>query len=163
MIYFDLDGVLRDLCGTIGIEPKSYYEQVCPDNQTVMEYLKNNEWILNEARPTEYLEVFKVFSTWFREPVMILSDQPEEWQTIAIDWLVLNVFPCPRICFTSNKLEILTVEDILIEDHPHLIDYSQVLLIDRSYNRKIELPHRRIYTPQQLFDILLERSYDKRK
>jgi hypothetical protein len=94
---------------------------------------------------------------------MILSDQPEDWQSFAIQWIIHNTKRPTKIYFTSNKVALLSKDDILIEDHPHLLDYSQVLLIDRSYNKNIQLPHKRIYTPHHLFDTLLERHYARGK
>jgi hypothetical protein len=70
------------------------------------------------------------------------------------------------VIFDPVKLPLLKVNDLLIEDYPFFNDYSQVLVIDRLYNRDIKLQHKRIKSPSQLINelytfkrIMKERSY----
>ena len=160
MVYFDLDGVLRDLCGAAGIEPDKWNCKVGPYNQSFVEFFGDNPELLLTAKPTEYLHIADFYNKYISK-ITILTNQIESWRRLAVEWINIHFKGnAPEVIFAKNKLAYLSSEkDLLIEDDPNLSDYSQVMLIDRSYNRNITLPHRRIRSPRLLIRELLRRQY----
>jgi hypothetical protein len=160
MVYFDLDGVLRDLCGAAGIEPETYDCKVGPFGQSFMDFFGANPELLLTAKPTEYLHIADFYHKYISK-ITILTNQVESWKSSAVEWV--NTYfkdDIPEVIFAKSKLAYLSSEkDLLIEDDPNLSDYSQVMLIDRSYNRNITLPHQRIRSPRLLIRELLRRQY----
>jgi hypothetical protein len=149
MIFFDLDGVLRDLCGAADINPTDW--NCIIKGKSFTQYFTYNKNLLHLAKPTEYLEVAKVFSK-FTKQVHILTHQPKDWQRIAVLWIQEHFEAYePPVTFTEDKLSLLEKGDILIDDNPGLSNYDQVLLIHQPYNVNLTLPHLRIYTSRQLF------------
>jgi hypothetical protein len=150
MIYFDLDGVLRDLNGAAGISPVEWNCKIGKDNLRYVPYFTENLNLLYIARPTLYLEVAEVFHKHYG--ITILTDQILSWRRITHLW-VDEHFVCssPSIVFSNDKLSLLREGDILVEDHPYLTDYSKVILVDMPYNRGIRLPHVRVSNTHQLF------------
>lgn len=146
MIYVDLDGVLRDLCKIAKIEPTEYDCTIC--GKPFVEFFTKNLYLLEHAPPTEYLKVLSDYLGY----LFIVTDQPSAWMTPTMYWVKNNISVYCSVQFTSNKLQLLKDKDILIEDYPYFIDYSKIILIDKSYNRNIQLPHTRVTNPFALVD-----------
>lgn len=156
MIFFDLDGVLRDLCGAAKVNPKSWNELI--HGEDFVEYFTKRAYLLFTAQPTEYTEVAQICRKYLEGNFMLLTTQPHDWRSLTEEWVRMH-FPDWQIVYSEDKLSFLNQGDILIEDSPNLSNYSQVLLIDRPYNQCIDLPHTRVYTPKGLFKKLIERIY----
>jgi len=157
MIFSDIDGVLRDLCGAAGINPTTYKCTVGKDNLSFNDFFNENLLLLKHANVTEYFEVIHFFHNYI-SPVILLSAQPKLWEESTRCWIKRHFKDNFSVIFDSDKLRHLKERDILIEDSPLLSDYSQVFLIDRPYNRDLKLPHERIINPKQLFTELLWRE-----
>ena len=151
MIYTDIDGVLRDLCGAAGINPTEYDCTVGAEKIPLIEFFSKNLMLLSTAKPTKYFDVIQMYHRYIRS-ITILSAQLNTWKEPTITWLNKHFKSSPVAIFTFDKLFYLGKNDILIEDSPNLSDYSQVILIDQLYNRKIKLPHVRVETPKQLLN-----------
>jgi hypothetical protein len=83
MIYWDLDGVLRDLTWKIpGCKHPKVWSQKGPFGYDVVEYINRNLHLLKECRPTRYLNV----AMW-QKVVTILTVQRESWKPYTADWL----------------------------------------------------------------------------
>lgn len=141
MIFYDLDGVIRDLCTPIwGRQAHEWNEK--KDGMGLIEYVYQDLDILREAPPTEY------YQTIFAQPsVRILTCQPIEWRNPTREWLekyfgahcdVEAIF----VSAPSEKLARLKPSDVLVEDYPFFEDYSQIALIDRPYNQNVKAPIR---------------------
>jgi hypothetical protein len=158
MVYFDLDGVLRDLCGAANIEPDEW--DCLINGKSFIEFFDDNLDLLLTAKPTEYLHIADFYHKYISK-ITILTNQVVSWRRLAVEWINIHFKDdAPEVIFTKNKLAYLSSEkDLLIEDDPNLSDYSQVILIDRSYNRNITLPHHRIRSPRLLVRELLRRQY----
>jgi len=144
MIYWDIDGVLRNQDAiALGSYPDTWYVKV--GNQDFMDYISDHLEILEISPPTEYLKVAKEF-----EPILIISDQPESWRPYTEKWLQKYIRVAEIIwAKPKEKLVHLNAQDWLIEDYPYFEDYSQIILIDRPYNR--DAPAKiRVYSPEQL-------------
>jgi len=161
VIFFDLDGVIRDLCGAVfKNEPENWeWEEEGEDLYTKV---SRDLSALERAKPTEYYPL--VLSLGF---VFILSSQPKEWRIFTTRWL--DFWFNQNEAFTSSggemyyrfvdsprdKLRIIRPGDVLVEDYPYFNDYSQIILIDRKYNRNVENPRRRVKTVEELREALL--------
>lgn len=159
MVYFDIDGVLRDLCAAAGISPVEWNCKI--DGLSFIEYFSKRTDLLESAPWTEYF-VPTAFYNNYIAPIELLSTQPTNWIQHTTLWVVkcFETFNIdPKITFTSDKYSVLNEGDLLIEDNPNLPNYDQLLLIDRPYNRKIEKTHTRIYTPAQLIQEILRRHH----
>lgn len=158
MVFFDLDGVLRDLCGAVKIEPEIYSCEI--QGLSFVDFFNQNPELLLLAKPTEYFEAAYLYHKYISN-IVILTNQAESWRESAAKWVELHFKDeVPEIVFAKDKLAYLTSEkDLLIEDDPNLSDYTKVMLIDRSYNRNVSLPHYRIRRPQVLVRELLRRQY----
>ena len=152
MIYCDLDGVLRDLCKTANIEPTCWNCKI--EGLDFIDYFSAHLHLLKLAVPTEYLDVIRTYHENVSKLILLTTQLPK-WQPLAIQWLEHYFDSMPEIIFTRSKLKYLSNNDILIEDNPNLKDYSKVWLIDRTYNREIQVPVR-IRTPRELFYKLSE-------
>lgn len=147
MIYVDLDGVLRDLCAVAKIEPTEYDCKVC--GEPFMDFFTKRLYLLELAPPTEYLKVLSDYLGF----IQVITNQPSAWVTPTMYWVRNNIKVQSSVMFTSeDKLALLKDKDILIEDFPNFSDYSKVILIDRPYNRNIQLPHTRVTNPFALID-----------
>jgi len=160
MIYVDIDGVLRDLCGAAGINPIEWDCKIGSEKKSFTHFFSDNLNLLVTAKTTEYFPTI-LFHHTTKEKITLLSAQLKMWREYTEVWLKTHFINfVPETIFTSNKLKYLTnKEDILIEDSPNLSDYTQVILIDRPYNRNIKLPHKRVKTPWQLVKEIDRRKY----
>jgi len=148
MIFFDLDGVLRDLCTAANIQPTEWNCSI--KGLPFIEFFDVNPQLLLDAPVTNYFEI-AYFIHEYITSITILSTQKESWRESAKAWINYRFNTAPKVIFTENKLPFLRYGDILVEDSPNLTNYSRVLLIDATYNKETSLPHKRITSPKQLF------------
>ncbi|MCK4259662.1 MAG: hypothetical protein KAX49_11830 [Halanaerobiales bacterium] len=139
-IVFDLDGVLRDLTGTLVREcnvpyPQTWYWRY--DSKKMQDYIKGDFTLLSRASPTEYLDVIKkYFNT-----IEIWSNQLKDWIEPTHQWLDKYIPSYELYILNSKgKYKRLSSEPntILVEDYPNFPNYDKIILIDRLYNRKTE-------------------------
>ena len=149
MILFDLDGVLRDLCGAITKEPVTEWNPLI-NGVSFMDAVNSDLNVLATAPPTIYHQFVSRLSH-----VHLLTSQPKRWRFFTQQWISKNFLPCNNVSVTyvdhpREKLALLSDSDILVEDYPYFTDYSKILLIDHPYNRHVKNPIERITTPGQL-------------
>ena len=145
MIYFDLDGVIRDLHSCV--EPKQkFLEWNSPiKGRNFLEYFDENLHLLVESRPTEYYEEIILWN----DSIPIITSQPYGWRENTLIWIE-KYLPKATVIFDSEKLHLLKEGDYIVEDYPNYNDYSKVILIDRPYNRCVRNPLLRIKKPIEL-------------
>lgn len=145
MIYFDLDGVIRDLCKAyFGFQPNIWdcglKEKILLDPSPLL-----------KAPPTEYYPVIKeIFKD--RKIYIITFQLSEEAKKYTFSW-IKNHFRNSKVIFVNSpeeKISILKKGDILIEDFPlfHQKDFigKTLVLIDKPYNQS-SFCHIRIFSP----------------
>jgi len=149
VIFFDLDGVIRDLCGVSENPPDDWALRIV--GLPFSQYIDENLSVLTEARPTKYYEAIAAHS---RE-LTIISHQREHWRALTSEWLArhfkeneVTVIYTPR--GGDCKMEFLKEGDFIVEDYPFFSDYSRVILIDYPYNRHNRLPAARVTSPAEL-------------
>lgn len=148
-IYFDLDGVIRDLSGYVGGGEPDNWQDPMPNGRRLMEYVEANLECLYECPATKYYYIIR------RLPfVRILTCQPEAWRSYTVCWIQEHFewgrYDIDFVDHADEKLKMLLPGDILIEDYPMFKDYSQIALIDYQYNRNVEGEIIRIREPEEL-------------
>jgi len=151
VIYWDVDGVLRDIVGTLGIK--------LDWGQFPYEIVNQNLEVLINANTLPYVEVLKKVKN--RMNCKILTAQPfEHWKPYLIKFLERIGVEDVEVIFVKHgkeKLEILQDGDILIDDYPFKkedVKKGTVIQIDYEYNRNSGLP--RVSSPEELEKILQE-------
>ena len=151
-IFWDLDGVLRDLIFNFGCYVDSW-DMVNGSGKTVMEHVGENLSVLVEAPEAEFASLAREFF-----PLHIVSAQPDSWRPYTSKWLDVH-FPEAKVKYLSDtQHKLLYLEcgtRILIEDYPNYPDYSNIILVDRPYNRHVDVPHR-IKHADELRDMLVK-------
>ena len=154
-IYWDLDGVLRDLSKLVFGKDPPKWETRTSDRLSIFDAIRKDPRLLIDAPATEYLPV-----ALKQKSVHILTCQPENWRTLTELWVATHLKSTDTaITFTDTshgKLSMIEDRDYLIEDYPLFACYKKIILIDKPYNRKVEAPIR-VYTPEQLERILNEK------
>ena len=150
-IYFDLDGVLRDLSTEVfGKQPSKWNAK--REGNSLFEIIAAKPEILVTAKPTEYLH-------WITQNfghVPILSNQLTAWIEITEKWLDIHLTgKCLwSLHITGHPEEKITLLDrydaYIVEDYPMFTDYSRVILVDRPYNRGVKEPLYRVHSPYEL-------------
>jgi hypothetical protein len=151
MIYWDVDGVLRDLAIAVFGKQPPIWDYVSPETgKTLIQVVNKRLPLLYEAPPTPYLSVARLY-----EPIKILSTQPPAWRPYTMHWLRQYILAdkIEFLDYKDNKLKYLKDGDWLVEDSPNLEDYQRVILIDKPYNQSVNAPYR-VKTPKKLKEIL---------
>lgn len=150
--YWDLDGVLRNICTPIfGREPANWWSKN-KAGRDVLEAIDHDLNILVEAPPSEYYEVVRDLAKTCK--IKILSLQPSDWRPYTDQWLN-KWLPEAQVLYVSkasHKLDIIGKKGgrLLVEDAPHFSDYSNIILIRRRYNRAVKAARKIIASPAGL-------------
>jgi hypothetical protein len=143
-IFWDLDGVLRDLISVVGHNPQHYHEKI--DGLGFVEYVTKHKHLLVSAPTTEYFSLVK------GKAITVITCQPLDWIPYTNEWLK-NHLPKAKTIFCQHplaKMEYMKDGCLLIEDYPEFPDNSRIIMVDRPYNRNVEGCHARVYTPAEL-------------
>lgn len=153
MIYWDLDGVIRNLSGNIIPGKIHTWGQLAPNGQTICDYIDNHLDVLETAKPTIFRDIVMELPR-----IALMTRQPEHWRKGTIKWIKDNIpGRVTSITWVKNiedKLEYLNKDDILIEDYPYFSDYSQIYLVDWPYNECVQKPLARVLSPNHLRRLL---------
>lgn len=147
-IYFDLDGVIRDIHKAVfGDEHIEDWHSKPESGKSFWVAIKEDMSVIETSPPTKYYEVISLY-----EPIKVISCQPMDWRPYTDKWMK-KYLPSSSITYTDNadeKLGMLGEFDVLIEDYPLFSDYSKIILIDTTYNRNVTGARMRITEPIQL-------------
>ncbi len=159
MLYFDLDGILRDLHLTVmgrSCEQETQWSTT-RDGLDYPAIVKNDPTVLTSAPRTKYFPI--IVNGWCL-PIRLITCQPEDWRDKTALWLAKNlrshVYSVIYVNDPCEKLDLLKPGDLLVEDYPMFPDYSQIVLVSYPYNRKVENPRMRINTPTEMKAFLEE-------
>jgi len=153
---FDIDGVVRWLSNIPrgGVVPL-YWDEPCPNGQSLIEYINNEPSILTDAPPLPYLEVIKRCDCPF-----FLSHQQNGWKRRTDVWLQKHVgnlnFKWQYVENADDKMKVVEDWDAyIVEDSPNFPKefYRRVVLIDWPYNQGIDC-FARVRTVEELAWIL---------
>lgn len=148
-IWFDLDGVLRNLVREVfGHNEVTHWNYKNCNGKTLVEAVNESPWICYNAEPLPYLGIVNNVM----DHIDILTCQRESWKPYTEDWLSDHLkvpYTVQYINNPQNKLLVLGPDDVLVEDYPLYSNYNNICLIDQPYNRDVSAPLR-ITTPEQL-------------
>ena len=140
-VVWDLDGVLRDLCGYICSRRGCPYPDKWDylyNGKSLNDIVNEDITILENSPATAYKSVAK---SHYPHPE-IWTNQPERWRVPTMQWINKHLGSGAVVHFltTEEKEERLKREDriVLIEDSPLFTDYENIVLIDRPYNQHIK-------------------------
>ena len=160
MIYYDLDGVLRNLALPLrGGDYPPKWEARMPNGEDVLVYLTKNPHILYDAPETEYFEVIKKYTS---EHITIITRQLPDWLSYTKQWLDARFtnYTLINVDRPQNKIKYIEPHDFLVEDYPKFEpwDYQRIILINRPYNEGIndEFCFARVKKPENLDYVLSE-------
>lgn len=158
MIYFDIDGVVRDLLHSMGANPQQW--DFTHNGETLIKFYDRNLDMLTTAPTTEYYSTIEQFD----ENPTFITRCKESWRIPTHDWLAdhFATFRCIFVNEPEEKLHQLQEGDFLVEDYPGFSDYSQIILIDTPYNQNVYC-ERRVRTPAELWLNLADISYRGRE
>jgi hypothetical protein len=164
MIYFDLDGVIRDLKTPLrGGDYPSKWEAKMPNGDDVLVYITKNLHILKEAPVTEYFDVIKKYASK-NNHITIITRQLRDWRKFTNQWLDEHFenYTVIYVDRPQDKIKYIKPHDFLVEDFPKFEpwDYQRIILIDRPYNESIndEFCFARVKKPEDL-DCVLDEIY----
>lgn len=138
-IFFDIDGVIRRLdLACFGVEP-DHWNFKDNLNRNVIKIVNDDPSLCEKAKGSEYLDFVNSLNK-----VVFLSNQLPNWIPYTDKWLNRNVLTSYEVIYTknNNKFEYMSENDMIFDDYPGFDNYDQVLLVDRLYNRKVEVPIR---------------------
>ena len=147
-IFWDLDGVLRNLIAAVGHNPQDYHEKIA--GLTFVEYVTAHKKILITAPSTDYIRLVK------GKPITMITCQPLDWIPYTKEW-IKNHLPKATTIFCQHplaKMDYTKEGCLLIEDYPDFPDNSRIVMIDAPYNQKAEGCYARVRTPDELAEIL---------
>ena len=151
MIYFDLDGVLRDLISPLfHVKDVRFWNVENQFGQNFLDLVNRNLDVLLHAPCTEYVDVWKKFKG------IIITKQPLQWKFLTSVWISVNLGKADVLYVEDgeSKLQYLKDGDYLVEDYPYFEDYSKIILIDHLYNREVKHPFARVKNARGLARIL---------
>lgn len=140
-VYWDLDGVLREL-GTyvLGYEPLSW-DAKNKDGKTVIQIVNKCPEICMRCPESKYLPIVNEYL----DKITIMTNQMTSWIPYTNQWLNNHIQIQYEVIYTKSpmdKLARLKEGDVLVEDFPGFSNYNNIALIDRAYNRHLDVPLR---------------------
>ena len=155
MIYFDLDGAIRDLAkGVLGYTPSSWDEEI--DGKGLIELVNENLELLLTSPPAEY---YLTVRELFPHP-HIVTLQAEDWKEPTLRWLHSHFDGCV-VHFVEefgDKADIVGT-DLIVEDYPFFDKefYRQVILTRYPYNENVkeEDCYAVVNSPEELREVLI--------
>lgn len=132
-IYWDLDGVLRNVSKTyIGFIPPEW-NYVNEKGKTITDLIEENPKLLATAKPLNYIKVALKFPF-----ITILTVQRKSWIPYTEKWLEKYLsgisYDVQYLNSFNEKLDIVGSSGFLIDDCPVLNDYSRIILVEYQYN-----------------------------
>lgn len=152
-LYFDLDGVIRDLARAVGIMPEKWNGEnhVLLHGKSIVQFLDEHRFLLRYAPPTRYYKIIRTLPK-----VYIITAQPRyEWEIFAEAWIhdyfEEGQVEIEHVACGEDKLFFLSDDAVLFEDSPKLSNYEKIYLIDYPYNRCVDKCLGRITNEVDLF------------
>jgi hypothetical protein len=161
VIYWDLDGVLRDIStATFGFHVPTWHHKG-DDGKGIIQRVNDNISLLVKAPKTEYADIVERAYEVLDEPLHILTVQPKRWQSYTRLWIMNNLsrIDCEITIFAhaNEKYEYFMADGngILVEDHPCLPSYERIVLVRRPWNSSVNHAHKVINNVDEMHAFIL--------
>jgi hypothetical protein len=152
---WDLDGVLKRLdIGALGREARTWDDT--ENGMDIVQHVNANLDILLYAPESEYLRPIDNLYRESGQTLRILTSQREHWKLYKERWLADNLTCDWEVEYSQgiqNKLRHMGADEYLIDDYPYFKNWNQILLVDRPYNRHVEVSVR-ICSPDRLISTM---------
>lgn len=153
MIYFDLDGVIRDLCQyAFGKYPNTWEYQI--NGKGIIEIFNDDKPGLFLSPVTEYYSFIKTL-----DHITIITFQLESWIPFTKVFLSTRFKPDQYNVIWVNsfqeKLDIVKEGDYIVEDYPfYTKEFSskRCIMVDMPYNREVSA-FQRVYNTNDLKNV----------
>ena len=142
-LFWDIDGTIRELDKLVLGKELPYWNYKLDNGKGFCDIINDNLSILEIARPyKDYLEILNK-----QEDAIFLTHQPENWRAYTEKWLKKWIKIPYKIIYVNNNIEekleyLITKKDYLIDDYPLFTSYHNIILIDRLWNRGINVKTR---------------------
>ena len=144
MLFWDLDGVLRDISTAAYGYHIPQWDYKGEDGKGLIQRVNDNISLLVKAPPTEYKDMVERAYEVMDVELHILTVQPKRWQSYTHLW-VLNQFQkigCKITFFQSARDKYAYFKEqepnsAIVEDHPCFPSYERVILIRRPWNSSV--------------------------
>lgn len=156
MIYWDVDGVLRNLTGLVWGEDPEHWDTLSPSNEDIFDILKKHPEYYLDAKAFKNVQVAKDYEAHHGSITFLTHQKSEKAQKYTSLWLASH-FKNFNINFVDSMLdkESYLEHGFLIDDCPLFKDYSKIILVHHRYNKHIQAPMR-VFTWRDLETCLLK-------
>lgn len=165
-LYFDLDGVLRDLEKSVFGYRVSHWDQPAKNGMEFFQWVEyQGLQVVDNAGPTKFLKtVLEFYTTGMHKPFKILTHQPESWKPYTEAWInkYLGMAHPEIIYVKSMKDKMAYINDaVLIDDYPGFAGHPNVIIVNKTYNNHTDTKHLRISHVKQMRHVLEYLHSDK--
>jgi hypothetical protein len=144
-VYFDVDGVLRDMTSYFGLSDDLWDQK--KDGQSVYDLITSDFSSLEKMKPLPYLKTVKAFT---RVPNIMTRQIEPESQYFTGQWL-LKYFDKFRVIYVEDKntkINYLRDNDRLFDDHPNFLRTNKLITVGHGYNKN--RPTFRVESPAEM-------------
>jgi hypothetical protein len=132
-VYFDVDGVLRDIVGYFGTPDDDWGVKV--DGKTIYEKITEDFSCLEKMPAMDFLKTVKKFTD---TPNIISTQIEDEAREYTKKWL-LKYFKGANMIFvgegsSKEKDVILKANDRIFDDHPKFPSSNKLIIVGHGYN-----------------------------
>lgn len=133
-VYFDVDGVLRNITGYFGVPDNDWDIQV--DGKTIYDMILADFSCLEKMKSTEYVPVVQKFT---KSPYIISTQIEQPAKVATAKWLA-DRFALPQATFvgegsSAEKVKLLAEDDRIFDDHPKFPESNKLIIVGHGYNR----------------------------
>jgi len=131
-VYFDVDGVLRDLTSYFNLSDNEWDEKI--NGKSIMDVISSDFSCLEKMPETAYLKIVQQFT---HAPHIITTQIEQPAKHATAKWLAKR-FVLPQVKFTESSVEkaaLLNEDDRIFDDHPKFPESNKLIIIGHGYNR----------------------------
>ena len=150
-VYFDVDGVLRDIVKYLGTTDNEWDVRV--NGKSIMDIITADFSCLKKMPDTQFVPVVRAFT---QEPNICSSQIEPLAQKYTTEWLQER-FRNPQITYVgkgsySEKEAVLNENDRIFDDHPKFPENNKLIVVGHGYNAQKK--GFRVETPDEMEAVL---------
>jgi len=130
-VYFDVDGVLRDIVKYFGTSGNSWDEMV--NGMTIYEAITKDFSCLDKMEDMQFVPTVQKFS---KSPHILTCQLEPEAKMYTAMWLSRR-FALPQVKFVNSSAEkatLLNPDDRIFDDHPKFPESNKLIIVGHLYN-----------------------------
>ena len=150
-VYFDVDGVLRDVIGYFGVPDDDWDVKV--DDKTIFQEIGKDFACLEKMPPTDFVPVVQKFT---KMPYISSTQIESEAKEATTKW-IKNYFKNAYLTYvgkggSKEKEAVMNENDRIFDDHPQFPESNKLIILGHGYNE-----HKsgfRVNTPDEMEAVL---------